>query len=420
MVPDRYQGPLTVDGRAEIVVIGAGPAGVAAALAARRTEPARRVLLLAEEDRDPYEKPPLSKSVLMGAAEPESKPIVDGVALAAAGVTFIRGIRAMRIDRERREVHLLERPPVAYDALILATGARARVLPALPQDMAKVHYLRTAADALLLREALRRADRSADVVVVGAGLIGLEAAAAAGGSAITVLEAGSSAMARVCSADLARMIVDRHARAGARFRFGTTIVAASPSKDGVSLRLSDGDVLEASLVIVGIGGKPDIDLAVAAGLPVGDGILVDEQCRTADPAIFAAGDVAQFRTRWCADPARLENWRHALDQGHAAGINAAGGEAAYEAVPSFWSDQYDLVIQGAGWSDGLALPCLRRTLDENRVIEFHVRDGRLRYAVAIGAAREINITRRLIERQILVAPQALADPAVSLQGLLKS
>ena len=280
--------------------------------------------------------------------------------------------------------------------LILATGARARMLPALPQATAKVHYLRTAADALLLREALRRSDRPADVVVVGAGLIGLEAAAAAAGSAVTVLEAGSSAMARVCSADLARMIVDRHARAGVRFRFGTTIVAASSSTEGVSLRLSDGDVLEAGLVIVGIGAKPDIDLAAAAGLPVGDGILVDEQCRTADPAIFAAGDVAQFRTRWCADPARLENWRHALDQGHVAGTNAAGGEATYEAVPSFWSDQHDLAIQGAGWSDGLAQPCLRRTLGDNRVIEFHLRDGRVRYAVAIGAAREINITRRLI------------------------
>jgi len=419
MVPDRDRGPQTTDGRAEIVVIGAGPAGVAAALAAKQTQPARRVFLLTEEDRDPYEKPPLSKSVLMGAAEPESKPIADGAALAAAGVIFIRGARAVGIDRGRREVHLFERPPVVYDTLILATGARVRVLPALPQGMARVHYLRTAADALLLREALRRSDRPVDVVVVGAGLIGLEAAAAAG-SAITVLEAGSSAMARVCSADLARMIVDRHARAGARFRFGTTIAAASASKEGVSLRLSDSDVLEAGLVIVGIGSKPDIDLAVAAGLPVGDGILVDAQCRTADPAIFAAGDVAQFRTRWCADPTRLENWRHALDQGHVAGTNAAGGEATYEAVPSFWSDQHDLMIQGAGWPDGLALPCLRRTLGENRVIEFHVGEGRVRYAVAIGAAREINITRRLIERQTLVTPQALADPAVSLQGLLKS
>ena len=380
------------------------------------------MLLLAEEDRDPYEKPPLSKSVLMGQAEPESKPIADGAALAAAGVVFVRGARAVRIDRARREVELLEQSPVPYDALILATGAKARTLPVLPPDMANVHYLRTAEDALLLRGALRRParspDRSPGIVVVGAGLIGLEAAAAAG-TATTVLEAGSSAMARVCSADLARIIVERHAGAGVRFRFGTTIVAASPAGGGVALRLSDGHVLEASLVIVGIGATPDIDLAVAAGLPVAEGILVDDHCRATDPAIFAAGDVAQFRTRWCADPTRLENWRHALDQGQVAGINAAGGEAVYESVPSFWSDQYELMLQGAGWPDGLVLPPLRRVLGEGRVLEFHVLDGRVRYAVGIGVAREINIVRRLIERQVAVTAQALTDPAVSLQGLLK-
>jgi NADPH-dependent 2,4-dienoyl-CoA reductase/sulfur reductase-like enzyme len=377
------------------------------------------VLLLAEEDRDPYEKPPLSKSVLMGQAEPESKLIADGAVLAAAGVVFLRGARAVHIDRARREVELLGQGLVPYDALILATGAKARTLPVLPPEMANVHYLRTAEDALLLRGALRRPDRPPGIVVVGAGLIGLEAAAAAAGTATTVLEAGPSAMARVCSADLARIVVDRHAGAGVRFRFGTTIAAASPAGGGLALRLSDGHVLEASLVVVGIGARPDIDLAATAGLPVAEGILVDDHCRTADPAIFAAGDAAQFRTRWCADPTRLENWRHALDQGQVAGINAAGGEAVYESVPSFWSDQYELMLQGAGWPDGLVLPPLRRILGEGRLLEFHVRDGRVRYAVGIGVAREINIVRRLVERQVAVTPQALTDPAVPLQGLLR-
>ena len=404
-----------------IVVVGAGPAGVAAALAAKRTRPEQAVFLLADEDCDPYEKPPLSKSVLMGAAQPGSKLIVDGAALAAAGVDFVRGAVVTKIDRGRGEVQLADRPPLPYDALVLATGARARPLAALPPGMANVHYLRTAADALALRDGLRRPERSRGVVVVGAGLIGLEAAAAAAGSGTTtVLEAGASAMARVCSADLARVVVDRHARAGVRFRFGTTIEAVSALDDGVALRLSGGDSLEAGVVIVGIGAKPDADLAVAAGLPVAEGILVDDRCRTADPRIFAAGDVAQFRTRWCSDPARLENWRHALDQGLVAGTNAAGGDTAYESVPSFWSDQYELMIQGAGWTDGLAIAPLRRTLGEGRAIEFHVCDGRVRYAVGIGAAREINIVRRLIERQIAVTAQMLSDPSVSLQGLLRS
>ena len=381
------------------------------------------MLLLAEEDCDPYEKPPLSKSVLMGTAEPESKPIVDGAALAAAGVALVRGVRAKAINRERREIDLYGQRSVPYDALILATGARARALPILPQGMANVHYLRTAADAVRLRDALRRLDRSTGIVVVGAGLIGLEAAAsvtaAAADSIATVLEAGSAAMARVCSTSLAQIVVDRHAEAGIQFRFSTTIVAASSSRGGVLLQLSNGDTLEANVVIVGVGAKPDIDLAAAAGLAFDEGILVNDRCQTTDSSIFAAGDVAQFQTRWCADVARLENWRHALDQGQVAGTNAAGGEAIYEAVPSFWSDQYELMIQGAGWPDGLAIPPLRRTLGERRVIEFHVRDGKVRYAVGIGMSREINLARRLIERQVDVTAQALTDGAVSLQGLLK-
>jgi 3-phenylpropionate/trans-cinnamate dioxygenase ferredoxin reductase subunit len=380
------------------------------------------VFLLADEDCDPYEKPPLSKGVLTGAAEPGSKLIVDGAALATAGVDFVRGAVVTKIDRGRGEVQLADRPPLPYATLVLATGAKARTLAALPPGMANVHYLRTAADALALRDGLRRPERSRGVVVVGAGLIGLEAAAAAatGNATTTVLEAGASAMARVCSADLARIVVDRHARAGVHFRFSTTIEAVSALDGGVALRLSSGDSLEAGIVIVGIGAKPDVDLAVAAGLPVAEGILVDDRCRTADPRIFAAGDVAQFRTRWCSDPARLENWRHALDQGLVAGTNAAGGDTAYESVPSFWSDQYELMIQGAGWTDGLAIAPARRTLGEGRAIEFHVRDGRVRYAVGIGAARDINVVRRLIERQIAVTAQALSDPSVSLQGLLRS
>lgn len=410
---------MTTDRPPGVVVIGAGPAGVAAALAAKQVRPEHDVLLLAEEDREPYEKPPLSKSVLMGMAEPHSKPIVGGAALAAAGVTFLRGVQAVKIDRARREVQLLGRPPIPYATLVLATGAKARTLAALPADMPGIHYLRTADDALLLRDALHRPDRRPGIVVVGAGLIGLEATAAAAGTATTVIEGGASAMARICSSGLARIVVDRHAAAGVRFRFGATVAAASSSADGVILRLSDGDVVEAALVIVGIGARPDIGLAAEAGLPVAEGILVDEHCRTADPAIFAAGDVAQFRTPWCADATRLENWRHALDQGQVAGTNAAGGEAVYDKVPSFWSDQYELMLQGVGWSDGLALPPLRRTLGEGRVIEFHVHDGKVRYAVGIGVSREINIVRRLIERRISVMPEALADPSMSLQGLLR-
>lgn len=401
------------------MVVGAGPAGVAAAIAAKRTRAELRVVLLGDEDWDPYEKPPLSKAVLLGTEEPGAKPIVSGSTLKATGVEFVRGTAALSIDRSRRVLHLVGRSPVSYDALILATGAKTRTLPILPPTMPNVHYLRSASDALGLRGALRRSAAAGSILVVGAGLIGLEAAAAIAGPTTLVIEAGTTAMARVCSPEFARLIIERHAAAGVRFRFGTTITAASPAHDGIYLQLRDGEVIEAATVIVGVGATPAIALAVDAGLPTADGILVDDHCRSTDPAIYAAGDVAEFSTRWCPQPTRLENWRHALDQGQIAGTNAAGGDEIYDAVPSFWSDQYDLMIQGAGWPDGLASRAVRRVLGADCLLEFHLRDGKVRYATGLGAARDINIARRLIARQITVAARKLADPTITLQTLLK-
>lgn len=375
------------------------------------------MILVAEESLAPYEKPPLSKEVLAGMAEPQAKPIVDPRTLEAE-IEFIRADPAVAFDRQRRTVHLRSGTNLSYDALVLATGARVRVLPALASDLPNVHYLRTAADALALRSSLQAGQRR--VVVVGAGLIGLEVASVATGASVIVLEAGASAMARLCSPALAQMVVDRHAEAGVRFRFGATIVSARHTRNDMDLRLADGTAIEADLVVVGIGTLPATDLAAAAGLAVGEGILVDEECRTSDPFVFAAGDVAQFRTPWCAEPARLENWRHALDQGQVAGINAAGGKVSYGGVPSFWSDQRDLKLQGVGWPDGLGAAPIRRIADGGRLIEFHLRDGCVRYATGVGMPREIGIVRRLIERKIRVTPQMLSDPAVSLQGLLRS
>jgi NADPH-dependent 2,4-dienoyl-CoA reductase/sulfur reductase-like enzyme len=403
-----------------IVVIGAGPAGVAAALAAKRQGPDHQVVLLSSEDIHPYEKPPLSKAVLLGGHEPAAKPIAELATLVAAGVVLERGAHATAIDRGRRQIELADRAAMPYDAAVLATGAAVRSLPVLPPGMPHVFYLRTAADAIGLRDALQKPAGLPEVVVLGAGLIGLEVAAAAAsqGRRTLVLDAAKLAMARVCSAGLSELVLERHRRAGVQFHFETTIRSASPVEGGIALETSDGRVINAGLVIVGIGIRPDVALAAAAGLAVDEGVLVDAHCRTADPAIYAAGDVAQFRTEWCALPVRLENWRHALQQGQVAGTNAAGGDVAYRTVPSFWSDQYELMLQGVGWPDGLAGSPLRRSLDANQAMEFYLSDGQLRYAVGVGMAREFAAARRLIERRAVIDPAALADAGVPLQSLL--
>lgn len=403
-----------------IVVLGAGPAGVAAALAARARDAEASITLVSAEQLDPYEKPPLSKAVLLGKALPQDAPIVPLARLAAAQLEFRRGAVAEGIDRTRQRVALagadgLGHEALAYDALVLATGARVRQLPLLPSGAPGVHYLRNSVDAVVLRQALEQARR---VCVVGAGLIGLEVAAAAAmrGLPITVVDMATAPMARLCTPDFAGAVRARHEAAGVVFRLGATVRDVAHQGRETVLTLDDGTRLASDVVVVGIGVAPDDAMARAAGLATDDGILVDERCVTSDPAIFAAGDVARLRT--AAGSVRLENWRHALDQGAVAGANAAGGDDSYRPVPSFWSDQYELMIQGVGWPDGLASPPVRRDLGKGRFVEFHAAGEVLRYSIGIGAARDLAQARRLIERRTRVSPSALQDASVALAQLV--
>jgi NADPH-dependent 2,4-dienoyl-CoA reductase/sulfur reductase-like enzyme len=302
-----------------------------------------------------------------------------------------------------------------YDTLVIATGARVRELPVLPPGMPRVHYLRTEADAHALHAALRV---SRNLLVVGGGLIGLEVAASAAqsGVATTVLEVAPRILARVCYEDIGALVDTSHRAHGVDLRLGCAVAAAHDAAGRIAVVTTAGDPLTADLVVVGTGAMPDDRLAAEAGLAVDDGILVDEYCRTSDPAIFAAGDVVRFPGPHGA--VRLENWRHALEQGAVAGRNAAGARDVYQTVPSFWSEQYDLYIQGVGWpvQDSSRV---RRPLPGNAALSFDVREGRVVYALGINVQRDLAAVRRLIERRILVDPAALSDPTRPLAAMLK-
>lgn len=400
-----------------IVVIGGGPAGVFAAIEAKRTDAAAQVVLLSDEACEPYEKPPLSKAVLTGKALPEHALIAGPGGTAKHNVVLQRTAAVTAIDRTTRAVVTAGGARYPYDALVLATGSLVRELTQLPLGMARVHYLRTEADARALGAALRGCKR---LVVVGGGLIGLEAAASASelGIAVTVLEVAPRILARVCDEQTGAVIAAQHRQHGVDIRTATMLAQVQPSADGIALITAGGETFTADVVVVGTGVKPNDALAASAGLAVDNGIIVDEQCRTADPAILAAGDAVRF-------PAphglvRLENWRHAQDQGAVAGRNAAGASEAYRTVPSFWSEQYDLYIQGVGWPPAQGAQHVRRPLPGNSLLAFDVADGVLAYAMGINAQRDLAAARRLIERRIKVDPAALADPARPLASLLKA
>ncbi len=398
------------------MVIGGGPAAVFAAIDAKKRDAAADVVLLTDESCEPYEKPPLSKGVLTGKVKPEDALIAGPGGLAAHGVVVKRNARCMVIDRAAHQVATAD-GRLHYDTLVIATGSLMRELPLLPPGMARVHYLRTEAHARALKANLATCKQ---LVVVGAGLIGLEVAASAAelGIGVTVLEVAPRIMARVCDEETGGAILAEHQHHGVEIELGTAITQVTPQTDGrLALRTADGDIYVADQVVVGTGVKPDDALAVAAGLNVQDGIVVDAQCRTSDPDIFAAGDCARFPGP--QGLVRLENWRHAQDHGAIAGRNAAGASDSYNAVPSFWSEQYDLYIQGVGWPDPIAQR-VRRPLPGKSALLLEVRDGVVCYSLGINAQRDLAAVRRLIERKIPVDPAALADPAQPFNAMLKA
>ncbi len=400
-----------------IVVIGGGPAGVFAAIAAKRAAPTAHVLLLTDEPCEPYEKPPLSKAVLTGKALPEHALIAGPKGTVAHNVVLERTARVIAIDRAAREVVTAHGVRYRYNALVLATGSLLRELPQLPLGGERVHYLRTEADARALAAVLRACKR---LLVVGGGLIGLEAAASAAelGIDATVLEVAPRILARVCDEETGAFIAEEHRRHGVGIRTATMIADVKGGPDSISVTTQAGETLTADLVVVGTGVKPNEGLATAAGLKTDNGIVVDEFCHTSDPAIFAAGDAVRF-------PAphglvRLENWRHAQDQGAVAGRNAAGGSDVYRTVPSFWSEQYDLYVQGVGWPPVQPAKRVRRPLAGKSLLSFEIADGTLAYASGVNAQRDVAAARRLIERRIPVDADALADPGRPLAAMLKA
>jgi 3-phenylpropionate/trans-cinnamate dioxygenase ferredoxin reductase subunit len=405
-----------VDTTRHIAVIGGGPAGTLAAITAKKQDPSATVTLLTDEPCEPYEKPPLSKAVLLGKVQPSDARIAGPGGVASHGVVLHVQARCAAIDRDKREVVLEDGRRLPYDALVLAMGSLPREIPQLPSGMSRVFYLRTEADAHALKGAL---DVSREVLVVGGGLIGLEVAASAAelGVKTTVLEVASRILLRVCDDETADVVQEAHVQHGVDIRLNTTIVSASLAPDGRLVAVTpDGERIPADLVVVGTGVRPNDALAAAAGLFTCDGVVVDEHCRTSDPAIFAAGDVVRFPGP--RGLIRLENWRHAQDQGSVAGRNAAGANDSYATMPSFWSEQYDLYIQGIGWPDARGTP-VRRLVKDKSVIIFSISDGYVKYAMGINAQRDLAFARRLIERRIPVDAAALADPAQPLAAMLK-
>ncbi|MBZ9662475.1 FAD-dependent oxidoreductase [Mesorhizobium sp. ESP-6-4] len=403
-----------------MVVIGAGECGGRAALALRDLGFEGPVTLVGDEPHLPYERPPLSKEAMTGEA-PAIKAIATDALFAERSIRHIHSVRAVAVDRAAHVVQLSDGSSLPYQKLLLATGSVPRTLP-MPGLGGRCVYLRTFNDALAIRAHLGAGNR---VAIIGGGFIGLELAAAARklGAAVTVIEAQPRILMRGVPAEIAEIIHKAHEAEGVAIRTGQGIAAIADDGAEVSITLADGQAIVADLAVIGIGAVPVTALAAEAGLAIDNGIAVDEQLRTADPDIFAAGDCCSFPLAvYGGRRVRLEAWRNAQEQGALAAKNMLGGGEAHAAVPWFWSDQYGLTLQIAGLSDeGKSI--VRRDLDDGAFILFHLaEDGRLVAASGIGpgnaVARDIRLAEMLIAKRASPAPEALGSQAVKLKSLL--
>jgi 3-phenylpropionate/trans-cinnamate dioxygenase ferredoxin reductase subunit len=364
------------------VIVGASLTGAKAAEGLREGGFTGRIVLVGEESERPYERPPLSKGYLLG-ADPRDKAYVHKAGwYAEQNVELLLGVRATDLDPAAHLLSLHGHDPVRYDKLLLATGSRPRRLDVPGARLPGVRYLRSLPDADTLVEQLPAAAR---VVVVGAGWIGLETAAAARsrGAEVTVVEVDSAPLRRALGDDVAEVFADLHRAHGVAFRFG---VGAREFRDSggrlASVVLTDGTDLPADLAVVGVGIAPATELAEAAGLVVDNGIAVDAGLCTSDPDVYAAGDVASFVHPLLGRRIRVEHWSNALNGGKAVARAMLGEPVEYDRIPYFFTDQYDLGMEYSGWVgpegyDGVVFRGDPSMVDGNapRFIAFWVKDG---------------------------------------------
>jgi 3-phenylpropionate/trans-cinnamate dioxygenase ferredoxin reductase subunit len=403
-----------------VVIVGAGEAGARAAIALREQGFDGALTLIGEERHAPYERPPLSKASIVSEAVPEPPGIADARDLANLGVDMIAGVAATSIDRGERSVSLADGGVRRYDKLVLATGARPRrlSLPGAERGL----LLRTHEDALALRERFRAGGH---VAVVGAGFIGLELASSARtlGCEVSVIESAPRVLQRATPPEIGSAIAARHRAEGVELLLGAGVSGFTRESAREVVALSDGRRIAADAIVVGVGAVPEVSLAAAAGLAIDNGVAVDARLQTSDPDIYAIGDCASFpHPLFDGRRMRLEAWRNAFDQGAYVARALTGEATAFQAVPWFWSDHYDICLQIAGLPDA-GERSVTRDLGDGAFLMFSLAaDGRLVGVSGFGPlgkiAKEVRVGEMLIARRARPEPAALAAPGMKLKSLL--
>lgn len=400
-----------------VVIAGAGHAGFQLAASLRQHGFGERICLINDEAHLPYQRPPLSKAYLKGEGKPDSLMFRPDKFYRDQNVELIAD-RAVSIDRAARRLVLASGSSFDYGHLVLATGARNRLLDIPNANLADVRYLRTLDESEALRQRIAPGQK---VVVVGAGFIGLEfaATARAKGLEVDVIELGARVMARAVTAEISEFFQDKHTAAGIRIHLG--VQATSFEGNGTSLTgvsLSDGRHLPADLVVVGVGVLPNIELAAEAGLPVAAGIIVNEQLLTSDPDISAIGDCALFASQRFGGSLRLESVQNATDHARCVAARLTGNAKVYDGLPWFWSDQGPDKLQMVGLTTGYDRVVVRGARGQGAFSSFCYKSGQLVGIESVNRAGDHMFGRRLLAANRSITPEQAADTSFDLKAAL--
>lgn len=400
-----------------LVIVGAGQAGFALAAKLRALRDMRPITMIGAEELHPYQRPPLSKKYLLGEMSFDRLTFRPDTWFAENDVDIRLSTYVEEIDREKKTVRMQDGSRLAYDTLALTTGASPRTLPAsIGGELTGVYTVRDKRDADRLSDEMKAGRR---LLIIGGGYIGLEAAAVARhlGLDVMLIEMADRILARVASKETADIMRAIHGERGVVIREKTGLIRLIGEDDKVrAAELSDGSVIDVDFVIVGIGVTPNDQLAQDCGLDVGNGIIVDEFARTSDPSIFAMGDCALLP--WEDGRIRLESVQNAVDQAESVAATLAGGAQPYAPKPWFWSDQYDVKLQIAGFNLGYDDTLVRPGAREGAVSIWYFREGRLIAVDAVNDAKAYVTGKKLLETGINPDRSLLADPATDLKTLL--
>jgi 3-phenylpropionate/trans-cinnamate dioxygenase ferredoxin reductase component len=402
------------------LIVGASLAGAKAAEAMRAAGFDGPITLIGAETELPYERPPLSKAYLQDKAERDTIYVHPADWYTSAGVDLRLGVRVTDIDPAAHEVTLADGGTASYGKLLLTTGSSPRRLPVPGADLDGVLYLRTAADCDRLKAVIKAANR---IAVIGAGWIGLEVAAAAriAGVEVTVLEAAELPLLRVLGREAASVFATLHRDHGVDLRLAVQVAEITGAAGrAAGVRLGDGSLIQADAVVVGVGIKPNTELAEAAGLTVDNGIVVDAQLRSSHPDVFGAGDVANAFHPLLNRHIRVEHWANALNQPQAAAKAMIGEQASYDRVPYFYTDQYELGMEYSGYvePDGYDRVVFRGDVDRREFVSFWLgSDGRVLAGMNVNVWDVNDAIQALVRSRHPVADEALADPSVPLDSL---